>query len=84
MLIKTNLERAIRYALRDAYSATFRHGITDEGRIMADAFANSAAPKLASAIDEYIKSATILGGNVTTAGTPAAQSGPITTPPKIS
>lgn len=50
---------------------------------IAAAFAQTFSQKAATAIDAYIKSATIMGGMVNTVGGMTAQAGPITVPPTI-
>lgn len=87
-VLQTQLFKILHDSMKEGYKATFLHGSGKEGETMAEKFATTIATKasgqLANAITSYIKMATITGGMVTTAGSPAAQSGPITTPPIIS
>lgn len=86
--LQTQLYKIIYDSMKAGYKATFLHGAGNEGETMAEKFATTVAQKsslqLANAITNYIKTATIQGGVVTTTGSPTAQVGSIVGPPVIS
>lgn len=62
MMVKSTLEKEINSLMKKGYLATFKGSVyTDEStkqvKQMATDFADTVAPKLADAIDKYIKSA---------------------------
>lgn len=85
-LIVSTLQTQLQNAAQQAFIASFLDSTPEQGderMRMAQEFAKTFAQIAAPAIDAYIKSATITGGVVNTAGSPSAQVGSITGPPTI-
>ena len=63
--LQSELQLAIFDAMNKGFKATFNHGVGDEGELLALKFAtevsNSLAPKLASAINNFVLQADITG-----------------------
>lgn len=86
-LIKPTLEQQLYQAAYNAFLDSFLDATPEDGderNRQADAFAKKFSNIAATAIDTYIKSATIMGGIVNTAGGPTAQVGSVTGPLTIS
>lgn len=85
--LKTTLQSAAQNALLETFSGYPTEDGDQRNQIaqrFANKFASIAAKGIAQAVDTYIKSATIMGGSVATAGGPTNQVGPIVAPPTIS
>ena len=94
-LVKNVLELALYNAAYNAAKSGFKNATAgfsseyDKGEQdqfaekVALKFAQSFSKSAATAIDAYIKSATIMGGVVTTAGSPTAQTGSVVGPLSI-
>lgn len=93
-LVPTDLEQSLKATLQsaaqNAFLETFSGYPTEDGdqrnaiaTKFANKFATIAAKGIATAVDTYIKSATIMGGLVVTAGGPTNQTGSVTAPLSI-
>lgn len=78
MLVKSKLEMELKSALEEGFKCTFLLDSGDEGDEMANAFATKAAKGMATAIDAYIKSATITALPNTVMGVCPPTGGPLT------
>ena len=93
-LVPTDLEQSLKATLQtaaqNAFLETFSGYPTEDGdkrneiaTKFANKFASIAAKGIATAVDTYIKSATIMGGLVVTAGGPTSQTGSVSAPLSI-